>query len=284
MHDLLVEVRAALGTSTLTPLQQGGQKMVFESQLEGVPVALKIAKVPPGDFADQVVERARREVELLAAIESPFVVRLLSEFVEIGDRPEALCWVEELLDGEDLAAHRSSYPWLPDQVWTLVADTAEGLRACHDLDVVHRDLSPGNVRRRANGRFVLIDPGVARHLTKDALTGVVNPGTPAYMSPEQVPGGRPTPASDVFGLGILAFEALTGQVPVPFQGDDDAYFRQLRDGAAPPIRTVRADVPVDLAKVIDRCLLRQPARRYLDATELIDDLPPQLRATSGAPA
>uniref|UniRef100_UPI00130013EE serine/threonine-protein kinase n=1 Tax=Geodermatophilus chilensis TaxID=2035835 RepID=UPI00130013EE len=246
-HDLLDEVRAALGTSELTPLLSGGQKLVYRGQLESVPVAVKIVQVPETAHAEQVIERARREVELLSTVESPFVVRVLSEAVEIGDRPEAVCWVEELLDGHDMRDLIGEFPWAPAQVWSLVVDTASGLAACHELDVVHRDLSPGNVRQRASGRFVLMDPGFARHLTKTALTGEYQPGTPGYLSPEHVPGGSPTPASDMFGLGILAFQALTGGLPVVPSGDDAQYFEQLRTGQAPMVQSQRPDVPDDLA-------------------------------------
>lgn len=153
----------------------------------------------------------------------------------------------------------------------MILDVAAGLSACHDLDVVHRDLSPGNVRRRDNGRFALMDPGFARHLSRTALTGVYQPGTPGFCSPEHVPGGHPTPASDVFGLGILAFYALTSQLPIPYTGDEGTYWDALRDTSAPRVRSVRPDVPEILAAVIDRCLQRQAARRYLDAGELLID-------------
>lgn len=270
--ELLELVRAALGTSVLTPLTRGGQKVVYQAELGGTAVVVKVIEVPESPYADEVVERARREVELLSTIESDFVVRVLSEAVEIGDSPDAVCWVEEFLDGEDLRDLTGSFPWSPDQVWALITDTAQGLAACHELDVVHRDLSPGNVRQRANGRFVLMDPGFARHLSKTALTGQYQPGTRNYISPEHVPGGQPTPASDVFGVGILAFQALTGQVPVRHTGDEGQYYDQLRTGQAPTVRSQRGDVPEELALVVDRCLQRQPARRYLDAAELLDGL------------
>lgn len=174
--DLQGAVQAALGTTTLAPLAIGGQKQVYSAQLEGVAVVVKVVLVPQDTtYADEVVERAQREVELLSTIDSDFVVRVLSEAVEIGDRPEALCWVEEYLDGEDLQQLKSSFPWSEEDTWRLIHDLARGLLACHDLDVVHRDLSPGNVRRRADGRFALMDPGLARHLTKTALTGVFQP-------------------------------------------------------------------------------------------------------------
>ena len=270
--ELLEEVRAALGTSELEPLRRGGQKMVYRSALQGVPCVVKIVPIPDTAHSDEVLERARREVELLSSVESPYVVRVLSEAVEVGDRPEAVCWVEELLDGSDLGDLMDTFPWQLDDVWALIKDVAEGLSACHELDVVHRDLSPGNVRRRASGRFALMDPGFARHLSKTALTGVYQPGTPGYCTPEHVPGGHPMPASDMFALGILAFQALTGRLPVPYSGDQGAYWDALRRADAPAVKTGRDDVPDDLANVVDRCLQRQAARRYLDAAELMEEL------------
>lgn len=271
--NLQQDVQAALGTTELKPLQTGGQKLVYSAELEGVPVVVKVVPVPANGYAEQVVERARREVELLCTVESDYVVAVLSEAVEIGDRPEAVCWVEEYLDGEDLRNLKLTFPWSPDQVWRLILDVAHGLSACHELDVVHRDLSPGNVRRRGSGRFTLMDPGLARHLGKAALTGLYQPGTPGYMTPEHVAGGKPITASDVFALGVLAYESLTARVPVPYLGDDNAYFHTLRTGQAPSVLDLRADAPAELAAVVDKCLQRQPARRYLDGRELLDDLP-----------
>src|SRR3712207_3513095 len=95
------DVQAALGTAVLTPLTAGGQKFVYSTELEGVPAVVKVVLVPDTPYADEVLERARREVELLSTVESDFVVRVLSEAIEIGERPEAICWVEELLDGDD---------------------------------------------------------------------------------------------------------------------------------------------------------------------------------------
>jgi len=280
--ELQQEVESALGTSTLTPLTAGGQKQVFTASLGGVPVVVKIVAVPQETgYADHVVRRAQREVELLSSIESDYVVRVLSEAVEVGDRPEALCWVEEYLDGKDLRELTSSLPWTEEATWRLIHDMARGLAACHDLDVVHRDLSPGNVRRCDDGRFVLMDPGLARHLTKTAMTGVFQPGTFGHMSPEHVPGGHPTPASDVFGVGILAYQALTGALPVPYLGDEGTYFVALYSTQVPSVATVAPHLSPDLVAVVDRCLQRQPARRYLDASELLSDLPPSWRSTRG---
>lgn len=211
--ELLEAVASALGVDDAVPMTQGGQKIVLSANLADTPAIVKVVQVQPGPHAAIILERAHREVELLAAIDSPRVVKVLSDAVEIGSPVEAVCWVEELLDGEDLTGLLTSQ-WSEDQVWPLIWDGANALDACHQLDVVHRDLSPGNVRRRATGRYTLMDPGLARHLTRTAITGTFQPGTAGFRSPEHVPGGNPVPASDVFGLGLLAFFALTGEFAV----------------------------------------------------------------------
>jgi serine/threonine protein kinase len=271
MSDLLVAVTDALGLSEVQVLTQGGQKIVLTATLAGVPAIAKIVCVPDGPDGQVVVERSHREVELLAAVSSPAVVRLLSEAVEIGDPVEAVCWVEERLAGEDLALHLN-HLWSETDAWALVRDLAVALRACHELDVVHRDLSARNVRRLPTGRFVLMDPGLARHLTKAALTGVFQPGTPGWRSPEHVPGGNPVFASDIFSLGILLYYALTARFPIDPTVGDREYDRALATTQVPSVAHLRPDISEALVELIDLCLQKQPARRFLDGAELVDHL------------
>jgi serine/threonine-protein kinase len=193
---------------------------------------------------------------------------MMSEAIEIGDRPHAVCWAEEYLDGQDVGGLLGE-KWNDADTVRMLHDIALGLKACHDLDVVHRDISPGNVRCCTDGRFVLMDPGFARHLAKTALTGEFQPGTPGFRSPEHVPGGEPTPASDIFGLGVLAFLARSSILPVDYNGDDDDYYRRLTEMQSPSLRSMCPDASNALVGIVDRCLQRQPARRYLDGSELL---------------
>ena len=265
------EVNAALGFENSEPLARGGQKLVLKGRIGGAKAVAKIVFIEPGTNGDITLQRAHREVELLSAVESNRVVKVLTDAVEIGDPVKAVCWAEEYLDGNDLSASLKS-KWAEDDVWLLMHDVAEALAACHELEVVHRDLSPGNVRRTSNGHFMLMDPGLARHLEKTALTGAYQPGTPGWRSPEHVPGGDPVPASDVFSLGILSFFALTGQFPIDPPCDPQTYDRALIEQQAPPISTIRPDISPDLGEIIDRCLNRQPARRFLDGSELLTEI------------
>jgi len=269
LQQLTDELESALGVRTLTPLIQGGQKVVFTGEMSGQEVVVKVVFVPPGLQGDITRARAHREVELLAAVDSSFVVKVLTDAVELTAPVEAVTWVEERLDGEDLGGLLGE-PWDEGLVRALLVDLGKGLAACHDLEVVHRDLSPGNVRRTSSGRFVLMDPGLARHLEKTAITGQYQPGTAGFRSPEHVPGGEPIPASDVFALGILAYCCLTGELP--FDATHADYEIELGRTQVPSVVVKRSDVSPDLAGVVDRCLRLQPARRYLDGQELVADL------------
>lgn len=271
IDDLLQDVAAALGLEDVAVMTQGGQKLVLTATLAGAPAIAKVVLIPGGPQGTIVVARSHREVELLAAVDSPAVVKVLSDAVEIGDPATAVCWVEELLGGRDLADHLD-YEWSEDDAWTLAADLATALAACHDLDVVHRDLSARNVRRLPSGRFILMDPGLARHLTKAALTGYYQPGTPGWRSPEHVPGGNPVPASDIFSLGILLYYALTGSFPIDPFVDDAEYDQALASTQAPPVSASRTGLSKDLSDLVDRCLQRQSARRFIDGRELLSQL------------
>lgn len=271
LTELMAAVESALGLSRVQPIGSGGQKIVATADFGGHPAIVKIVLIPPGPNGVMALERAHREVELLAAVESDAVVKVLTDAVEIGDAPDAVCWVEELLEGDDLENHLAS-KWDEDAVWVLAEDLATALAACHEQEVVHRDLSPRNIRRLPNGRYVVMDPGLARHLARAAITGYMQPGSFGWMSPEHVPGGRAIPASDVFSIGVLLFCALTAELPVPYAYDDPDYFRRLAHDQAPSVRTIRPDISDALVRLVDRCLDRQAARRFLDGEELLTEI------------
>ncbi len=277
MPEFYDAVVAALGVTDLQPLRPSGQKRVFLARRGSEPVALKVVEVLPPRQAE-VLERAKREVALLAKVGSASggrIVAVRSGLATAGDpsAPSAVGWLEELLDGKDLGELLTG-PWTRADTFGLVHGLAEALIYLHQIEVVHRDLSPGNVRRRSNGMWTLLDPGLARHLAELSLTGMYQPGTPGFRSPEQVPGGVPDTYSDIYCVGVLAFTALTGRCPIDPSGAEDDYFKRLTEQQPPPIRSLRPDIDDDFAAIIDRCLNRQPARRYLDAAELLDALDP----------
>lgn len=270
MSDLLQDACAVLGVTTSRPLQDGGQKRVFvvASLDTGDESVLKLIDLSTaGDPA--ALERARREVDLLRSIDHPNVVRVVSELAQVGQPVRAVAWLEELLDGSDLR-HSVGTPWEADQIAHLGIGIASGLGAMHNQNVIHRDLSPGNVRCLLDGRFKVMDPGFAKHTLRSGITVGGQPGTPGFMTPEHIQAysGAPTPASDVFGCAGLMYLAATGTVAIPYKGDDAEYMKRLRTATHVPLADLRGDLPESLIDVVERGLHPQPARRYRNGNAL----------------
>lgn len=253
-------------------LRPGGQKSVYKvSSRSGDTFVLKVIEV--SGASGQSLRRAEREVELLTRVANDHVVSIASSLVEIEDPPVAVCWLEEYLDGEDLSSLLGP-KWRWEDAATMALHVAKGLASLHDLSVVHRDLSANNVRRRTNGTYVVMDPGYARHQLRSGMTLAGQPGTPGFMSPEhlQAYSGNPTPFSDVFGVGILLFAALTGELPIPYRNDDADYVSRLRRVDRPDLGSIRPDLGDEKVGVVDRMLHPQPARRFRDGQLLAEAL------------
>jgi serine/threonine protein kinase len=267
---LIGSAAKALAVTVDRDLRPGGQKLVVLVRRGGDPAVLKVVRVNPGT-TNEALKRAHREVSLLEEIDHPNVVKVLSGAHELGSPAHAICWLEEYLDGNDLRDLVGT-PWSWDDARALGIDLAGALCELHERGVVHRDLSAGNVRRVADGHFVLLDPGFARHLNLSGLTHYGQPGTPGHMSPEHVQlGVAPSRASDVFGAGILLWLALTAELPIPCL-DVATYVEALRSSQAPSIATKRPDLDSAAVRLVDRCLERQLARRFFDAQELAREL------------
>lgn len=258
---IFADLAASLGVTELVPLAQGGQKFVLRALREGIPVAVKAMLVPPGPAYAAALDRARRETGILAAVDSPRVVRLLGELRELrydGVLPYGVAWVEELLDGTDLDKLLGT-PWPPAEAARLLLHLAEALSALHEKGIVHRDLNPVNVRRRADGTYCVMDPGLAHRAEEPDPADAHCIGTIGYLSPEHAQGAKVVPQSDVYCLGILIYRALAGDLP-PKPG---AAVITASEIALPP------DTPEPLATIVLRCLNPDPTQRYTDGTALL---------------
>ncbi len=268
---LLDEAFAALGVTDVRELKTGGQKTVRLVDQGGAGLVMKVIALESG--APDALKRAQREVELLQQINHDHVVKVASGLVEIGTPVHGVTWLEEYLDGDDLADHLGS-AWAWDATREMALQVGDGLGALHAVKVVHRDLSASNVRRTTGGTYVVMDPGFARHTLRSGLTVGGQPGTPGFLSPEHLGwySGIPTPASDVFCVGILAFAALTGQLPIPYTGDISDYINRLARVEVTDIETLRGDLSQDQIGILRRMLHPQSARRPRNGSRLKDAL------------
>lgn len=228
---------------------------------------------------DEVTERARREVNTMKECESPHLVKLgpisLTR-ANIAEQP-VIYFTEEWLEGDDLQTILKRDRVLPiDEVIELGIHISSAIEELWSHKKVHRDVKPGNIMRRTkDGEFVLLDMGLALDLLDHSLTTVgLIPGTRLYLSPDQIdyPHKRMLDfRSDLFSLGVVLYEACTGQHP--FAGDDPqtTLLRILSVTPTPP-SSLRKEVPPQLSTIILRLLAKKPHLRYRTCRHLIEEL------------
>jgi serine/threonine-protein kinase len=254
-----------------TLVGSGGMSSVFcayDTQLERR-VAIKILHERlAGD--DEYVERFRHEARSVAQLTHPNIVSVIDRG---GDRGREYI-VFEFVDGENLKELIVRSAPLPLQrAVELAVAIADGLSFAHKHGLVHRDVKPQNVLLSENGPVKVTDFGIARSLDVEhglTQTGTVV-GTGEYIAPEQASAGAVSPATDVYSLGVVLWEMLTGRVP--FEGDNfvAVALRHVNE-AAPDIRDFRSDIPPRLAAAIDRALQKDPARRFPTMRSFADEL------------
>ncbi len=262
----------------LRTLGEGGMGAVLlgEDEELGRLVALKLLR-PELQGSTTLAARFEREAQVVARLRHPHVVRLYGVGEEGGTRFLAMEFVEgEGLDEVLARARDDGDDGVPPPVETCVrwaAQLAGALQAAHEAGVVHRDVKPSNVRITPAGDAVLLDFGVAAEEGAGRLTRTGRfLGTSAYAAPERFgPGAGDDPRGDVWSLGVVLYEALTGVQP--FEGASEAEtLRRVLETEPPSPRRLRPAVPHDLALVVATALERDPSRRYASAAAFADDL------------
>jgi serine/threonine protein kinase len=217
--------------------------------------------------APRHLERFRREAEVLSKITHPAIVRI-HEIVEADEDGKGPYIVMEYCEGRPLEAVLQRGPLPPAQVVAIVRQVAEGLQIAHLRDVVHRDIKPANLVISDAGEVKILDFGVAwlRDASRD-LAGSIVRGTPYYMSPEQAMGQPIDARSDIYSLGVTAFEMLTGRRPFEARNKIDVMLLQAR-APLPPLR----DFDPRLARIVEKMCAKEPADRYPRCDAVVVDL------------
>ncbi len=209
------------------------------------------------------VERFHREASLAASVDHPNVVKIF----DVGRDGDRHYLTLEYLS-ENLNTLIESGALDVANAAAIALGIAEGLGAVHALGIVHRDLKPQNVLLSQDGTPKVTDFGIARSSALPTMTATgVLMGTPHYMSPEQANGTAVDARSDVYALGCVLYQMLSGELP--FTGNTPlTVLRKHVEQQARPIRTIRNDVPTALANVVDFAMSKEPADRYLDGAAM----------------
>ena len=242
----------------LAELGRGGMGVVWKARDEetGQIVALKLLREVYAEDADYVT-RFERELELAKRIHSPNVVGVLGFGVRQGVPYLALEYVDGPSLRERLADH-GPYSWV--EARPLLAQIAQGLADAHAAGVIHRDLKPSNVLIGLDGVAKLADFGIAKGLDQTRVTGTSTLlGTPAYLAPE----GPADSRSDLYSLGVIAYEVLTGVVPFEGRTYQEVILRHVRE--APDL----AKLPKEARQIVGRLLAKRPVKRPQSASELL---------------
>ena len=251
-------------------LGRGGMGRVYRvvDKKLGEEVALKLIK-PEVASDEKTIQRFRNELRTARNIGHPNVTRMY----DLGEDEGIHYITMEYVQGEDLKSFiRRSGRLTVDKAVTIAGQVSEGLAEAHRQGVVHRDLKPQNIMIDRDGNARIMDFGIARSVKSEATTGGgVMIGTPEYMSPEQVEGKAVDLRSDLYSLGIILFEMLTGRVP--FAGDSVfSVAMKQKSEPAPDPQQQNPRIPASLSRLILKCLEKGAAERYQSTEDLVSEL------------
>jgi serine/threonine-protein kinase len=275
----------------LEEVARGGMGVVYRARHRRLNRIVALKCILAGRLASaEEVQRFRYEAELAAHLDHPHVVPIY----EVGEQAGLPYFTMKFIEGGSLAQHAPRFRHDPTAAARLVATVARAVHHAHQRGLLHRDLKPGNVllcrKTRAGagdrdlgfepGDFepMLVDFGMARRL--DGGLGLTASGTavgtPSYMAPEQAAGGAVTTVADIYSLGAILYELLTGTPPFRGEGPLDT-LRQVQEQEPVGPRSIEPKVPHDLETVCLKCLQKEPTRRYAAAEDLAEDLERFLR-------
>ncbi len=233
-------------------------------------VAIKTLRYGHGDDEEMAAAKKRffREAEAAGRLTHPNIVTVY----DVGEYQGTAYMAMELLDGTDLVSFCSKDSLLPfDDVVKIVSTVAVALDYAHKNGVVHRDVKPGNIRILSRGDIKVVDFGIAKVMDTSKTQAGVIIGSPNYMSPEQIEGRAVDGRTDLFSLGVLFYELLTGEKP--FVGESiTTLMHNIVSQPAPPIKDLIPAVPEYCGRILEKALAKKMEDRYQSGQEMADDL------------
>ncbi|WP_003541065.1 Stk1 family PASTA domain-containing Ser/Thr kinase [Desulfotomaculum nigrificans] len=253
----------------LEQLGGGGMALVWKGKDTFLNRLVTIKVLRPEYASDQdFVRRFRREAQAVASLSHPNIVSIY----DVGQENDAHYLVMEYVDGESLKELiRREAPLAPGRVVQIGRQIAEALEHAHENNIIHRDVKPHNILITKTGRAKLTDFGIAQASAATVTHTDTIVGSVHYISPEQAKGEPAGPKSDIYSLGVVLYEMLTGQVPYQGDGAISVALKHIQE-QPPSLRQINPKVPEDLEKVVLRAMDKIPDRRQKSARALADDL------------
>jgi len=253
----------------LEKLGEGGMGVVYKAEDLKLKRCVALKFLPSSVSDGQTRKRFVHEAQAASSLEHPNICAIH----EIDETPDGrLFIVMPCYEGESLATRIERGPLKLDEALEIAIQVASGLSKAHEKGIVHRDIKPGNIFMTSDGVAKIVDFGLAKLSGRSKLTRTgMAPGTVSYMSPEQLKGGDVDHRTDIWALGVVLYEMVTGETP--FRGDyEQAVSYLIMNDAPEPIRTLRPDAPLEMERLIEQMLSKDPNERYQKSTELIGAL------------
>ncbi|HYW69205.1 MAG TPA: serine/threonine-protein kinase, partial [bacterium] len=265
----------------LEKLGEGGMGVVYKAEDTRLKRTVALKLLPRGLTLDpHAKERFAREAQAASALDHPNICTI-HEIDETKDGQMFMCVA--CYSGETVQEKIARGPLAVTEAVDIAAQVVEGLREAHAKGIVHRDIKPANIIVTPEGRVKIMDFGLAKLAGQAALTAVgTTVGTAAYMSPEQARGESVDARTDIWSVGVVLYEMLTGRRP--FGGErPHTVIHSIINDVPEPVSTLRRDVPEELASVVTKAMASLPDSRYCDADTMLRDLR-RLQGGSGSSA
>ncbi|MBZ5681085.1 MAG: tetratricopeptide repeat protein [Acidobacteriia bacterium] len=251
-------------------LGEGGMGAVYKAMDRelGRPVALKLIR-PELAANPAILARFKQELLLAHQVTHKNVIRIY----DLGDADGVKFITMEFVEGRDLRALiQEKKKFSPEEAVEIVQQVCRALEAAHGVGVIHRDLKPQNIMRDKSGRILVMDFGLARTLEGDGMTQTgALVGTMEYMSPEQALGKDLDQRSDLFAVGLILYELLSGKMPFRAESALASLIKRTQERAI-PVSDHDETIPRPLSNIVSKCLERDPSLRYHSASEMLRDL------------